>query len=237
MRFSSYVMKRLSCIFCVCLLSLVPLSGEVLPDLVQVEITTLAWQKPVSELYFLNDGAIQERKAYTGGFSMPFAYKGPVTLQLYADRSVFSLEPAERPQPVAVAQLPSGIKEAMLVFIPSGAGQYKVMVWDASLDGFPAQSYRVYNLSSTRVAFAIGDTPKVYTIEPRAMQLVRQAGLIQDRQMVKVQIAQDAQGGMSLAYRSLWSVGADTRSTVFILPRSEGRKGVKILKYTQRGID
>ncbi|WP_269523584.1 hypothetical protein [Coraliomargarita parva] len=202
----------------------------------QAKLTTLAWGKPVSGLFYMNDGVVEELKAYTGGFSMPSDYAGSSLINFYSEKSVLMLPEEERPQPVATVQIDPSLKHALLLCIPGSSEKYKIIVLDFSLDAFPPKSFRVFNFSQHRVVFALGDKPDIHTVEPNQTSIIRQDDLKETNQMVKVQLAHESDGEMRLVYRSSWAVGSEIRNTVFILPKTNGKGGIQLRKFVERGL-
>lgn len=208
---------------------------EALPA-IQGTLTTLAWDQPLSGLYYMNNGKPAELKAYTGGFSMPVHYSGSAQLQFYADKESLMLLPKDRPAPVATATLDSALKHILLIFILKEDEHYEILDLDFSVNTFPPKSFRVFNFSDQRVVFALGDKPSINTIEPNSVTVIRQDQLEDKKQMVKVQLAQDNQGEIRLVYRSSWAVSSNMRNTVFILPNTDGRGGIQLRKFVERGL-
>ncbi len=204
--------------------------------LVQTNLSTLSWDKPISNLYYLNSGQVEEIKAYPGGFSIPVPYSGPATIAFYQDKAALHLPVEERPPPSVVANLTNISDEMLLVFIPAEAGTYRILTWDASTDNFTARSYRVLNLTGQPVVLALGDKPELYRLEPDKLMIIRQPGNHDNQQTVKVQLAQNNGEEMRLVYRSMWTVSSNRRNTVFIIPSEDSRGGVQVKKFIERNL-
>jgi hypothetical protein len=203
---------------------------------IHLELTTLAWDTPVKGLYYMNQGRIEELKAYSGGFSMPFAYDGEPTIRFYIDKEALLLPLEERPPPNGIAQLSPTLKHALLIFLLKENEQYQIQTHDFSQKEFPPNSCRIFNFSGLRVVFAFGDQPIIQAIDPNAVIVVRQDDLADKNKMVKVQLAQHGQEALRIVYRSTWRFDNQARTTVFILPAPNDQSSVKMRKFVERGL-
>lgn len=81
----------------------------------------------------------------------------PVKLPVIERKLIFRREIAE--PPVAIATVPSGITEALLVFLPSDDPKfdYRPVVLDGSKKGFPESGCLVLNIYSEEVRFILGE--------------------------------------------------------------------------------
>tara|TARA_R100000027_G_scaffold52103_4_gene40883 strand:- start:14069 stop:14779 length:711 start_codon:yes stop_codon:yes gene_type:complete len=209
-------------------------TGEI--PTIRQSLTTLAWNEPVKGLYYLNGGEIEELKAYSGGFSLPFSYEGDPVIRFYSDRESLLLEPEERPRPVGVARLDPQLKHSLLIFARNDDGRFKIKSHNFSQKEFPLNSCRIFNFSDLQVVFAFGDDVEVYPIPPLGELIVSQEGLNDRNQMVKVQVAQAEGGEMRLVYRSNWRFDNQSRNTVFVLPGTKEGGSVKMRKFVERGL-
>ncbi|MBT64485.1 MAG: hypothetical protein CML13_14895 [Puniceicoccaceae bacterium] len=57
------------------LVTILAAAAQEAPATIRLQLSTLAWEKPIKGLYFQNAGKAEELKAYSGGFSMPFPTK------------------------------------------------------------------------------------------------------------------------------------------------------------------
>jgi len=213
-----------------------PAYSQELPTSVKLELTTLAWKRPVSGLYYLNDGAVEELKAYTGGFSMPFSYKGDPLIHFYKDKDSLALPPEERPKANAVARLNPSFKETLMIILPDEGDQYEILINDFSQANFPPNSCRIFNFSGLRIVFAFGDRPNIHPIAPNETIVVEQSDLADQNRMVKVQLAQEGEEAPRVVYRSTWRFDSQSRTTVFILPAPNDQSSVKMKKFVERGL-
>jgi hypothetical protein len=126
--------------------------------------------------------------------------------------------------PVATAEIPPGVRRALLVFArntPGGPGAmpYRVTVIDDSYSVFPGQSVRFINHSKVEMGGALGE--QVFTVVPGRDQVVP-AALVPGGQLLSLRLARrDAAGG----WRKL-------RSTM--LPISQGQRVLIFLTDNQR---
>lgn len=75
---------------------------------------------------------------------------------------------------LAEAELPTGLTSAILLFLPEKAGgkhPFRVLVIDDSKRGFPAGTFRVFNLSPQQVRIVLED--KTYEFKPGASEFIK----------------------------------------------------------------
>ena len=128
---------------------------------VKVDLTSLSLSGSVKGLFYMNDDKIEEFKAYPRGFSSPLAYKGDATIDFYADKSALLLPADERPEPVAIAHIPSNTKDVLLIFIALGNGKYRIISQDSSTEEFPPQAVE-YTISPNSLLYS----PLVIMLRP-----------------------------------------------------------------------
>ena len=218
------------------LVTILAASAQEAPTSIRLQLTTLAWEKPIKGLYFQNAGKAEELKAYSGGFSMPFSYQGDAIIRFYSDIEILALPLEERPPPIGIAQLGPSLKHALLIFLPQGDASYQILTHDFSQQTFPTNSCRIFNFSGMRVVFAFGDKPITQAIDPNEITVIAQNDLADHNQMVKVQLAQEGQETLRLVYRSTWRFDDQARTSVFILPAPNEHGSVKMRKFVQRGL-
>lgn len=193
-----------------------PAAPAPLPQFRVVAMTDLA------TLFYDADKTKEIVNAGVGSFSRIYTAPKNRLVVLYTE--VPNADPALPPKKVilAKAQLPAQKPGPFLIMLnknPAGAEmEFSTMVLDHSLEAHPAQTYLVFNFSKRRLAVNLADTNLVLSTgqsEKVAYPDTRKAWL---------KIAADEQtDGWLLVSSSPHAVGANTRTTVFIvdIPPSE----------------
>ncbi len=109
-------------------------------------------------LYFISEENTRTVEIPFGNLSSPFSYVGPRELIFF--RSPPSPDP-EVPLPPEAGRvvLPQAASDVILILITKNfdAREFRIMALDDSTEKFPPNSARVYNFSSTAIAFQFGD--------------------------------------------------------------------------------
>lgn len=194
----------------------------------KAEIVTLSWKGKIPGLWFQTKSGPQSLDIYDRSFTPPEEYIGPRQIAFHSERENLILPPDQRPEPVAVATLPEGGGEVLLIFIEKAGEQkaWQIQVLDNSMQNLPAGGYRVVNLTKDpyTAAFDRTTTP----VKASGTTIIRPTKQNDVRDLA-VQFAK----GSQLVYSSIWGHQENRRGTIFLLPGDKGSQFISIRRYFQ----
>lgn len=141
------------------------------PEHVDIKFTLVGWGQEITGLDYRTSGSLKKTGAiplFTR--SKPFEYSGPATLQFYREPAAGEKPLPEKDRVVATANIPPGLKRAMILMTPQD-DRYQVLVVPDDLDSVPGGQALVMNLCDTSIAIRTNKTD-VFTLSPRAGKLV-----------------------------------------------------------------
>lgn len=117
--------------------------------------------------------------------------------------------------PVASVDMTGRSGKWLFVFLPAGAGGYRIHPIEDGTDKFRAGSWKVFNFSPDAMALKVADAePFVITPDGGSYVFSNKQG---HSATERVQVAIYRQKEWEIAYRSLWGVRSDSRSLVFLM--------------------
>lgn len=157
-------------------------------------------------------------------------YNGPAQIVFYVPAKGAEGEPIK--QTVGTANLANFAGgEALLIFSANknAPGQYHVFAVDDSGARFPANSWRVFNMTPNPVALKVGDQ-SAKVINAGQEQLFRFSS--SGRDSANIQLATSGTDGWQVARTSIWSHSPQMRTLVFLLPNQSGT-GIQVHRVNQ----
>ena len=177
-------------------------------------------------------------------FSMrsdPLPYVGPAKIEFFETEPpagpVFDDEGNRLgPLPFATANLPSGKRELLLLFVPLSVDQqkyglkYRLLPFDDSLDSVPWGSYRFINFTNRSFVAYAGSKSQRFELNPnRLSATIAPGGAKRNLQWL---IYGNASGAEELVFSSQWLHRPDYRSLIFVTESTNQRGAINV-----KGID
>ncbi|WP_309384178.1 hypothetical protein [Cerasicoccus frondis] len=188
---------------------------------VNLRFCATAWKKSVREpLYYQLDGEYLPLRLTTSSRSGVVEYHGPNPIVFYArNKGDYA--------PVAQAQIPPGVKQALLLFFSReeapGGRRFDIKVLDDNESIFPRNSYRFINYSTDNIVGKLSDEKFILdanaaiTIQPTQTQ----------NNQLSLQLAEVDDNQATMIYSSVWPFHPNTRKLVILVP-PEGSRMEKI---------
>ena len=169
--------------------------------------------------------------------SEPIAYQGPAKVEFF-DKEPPPGPPFDEtgarqgPPPLAVASLPSGQSEILLLFVPlpkelhKDGIQFRVIPFDDSKDMLPWGGYRLINFTTRPLTVFAGSREKRFDIQPNsASDTIAPGG---DKRNLLWLVYDREQGATKPVFSAQWLHRPDYRSLVFITDSRTQRGAISV---------
>jgi hypothetical protein len=226
--FLQYNMRRIITIFLLLNFSFNPLFADA-EETVSIRFSALSLGEGLRSWNFDDSTGSHEISIPNASRSREMRYTGPPQFVFYTTGTAEDGSAIKIPQ----ASVDLSGKEGTWLFVlfPSRQGEPAFRLFPI-VDGtgdFPANSWRVFNLTPFRMAIKVGDD------DPALINASDFRTFIADQQENKterVQVAISREDSWDLIYRSLWGRRANARILIFLLP-ADGGDRIVVRRFNQ----
>ncbi len=193
---------------------------------VSTRFRIVTWKsgQPSGFSYFHKEKLIDVDDLQTGVRSISYDYSGPAKMPIYPPTAEIPspTNPGDKPEPIAVVSLLSGIKQPLILLVPAPEGTkppFNAVVIEDHPSAIPFPSYYFVNFSPRNVAISLGK--EQFEIAPGKRKLATS-----DLKTLNLRMAVKLEGTESwkIIYDDYYPNWPEERTIIFIMDVSEDER-------------